>query len=103
VQKILKGRTSWYLREVRRVGRKVQVKWQKYLGTPESILAKLEEAENLERLTKLQTASFGGLIVSHCLERELDTNGIIDSIVARGLNETGPTVGEYFFTLGQVT
>ena len=40
-KKIFKGRTYWYVRETHRVGKKVQVKWQKYLGTAETILSKL--------------------------------------------------------------
>ena len=46
-KKTFKGRTYWYVRETRRVGRKVQVKWQKYLSTAETILSRLEEAERL--------------------------------------------------------
>ncbi|SHL38427.1 hypothetical protein SAMN02745216_05108, partial [Desulfatibacillum alkenivorans DSM 16219] len=44
-KKIIKGRTYWYLRETHRVDGKVKLKWQKYLGTADSILAKLEKAE----------------------------------------------------------
>ena len=40
----IKGKTYWYLREVHRVEGKVRVKWQKYLGTAETILARLERA-----------------------------------------------------------
>ena len=32
-KKTFKGRTYWYVRETQRVGKKVQLKWQKYLGT----------------------------------------------------------------------
>jgi len=44
-KKTFKGRTYWYFREVHRLGGKVQVKWQKYLGSAETILARLQEAE----------------------------------------------------------
>jgi transposase len=91
------GRTYWYLRETHRVAGKVQVKWQKYLGTADTILAKLEAAEWAAKPARLKTESFGALFVAHCLERELDTIGIIDDIVHRARNEKGPTVGEYFF------
>ena len=63
-KKTFKGRTYWYLREVHRVGGKVQLKWQKYLGTPETILAKLEEAESIGRPCRLKTESFGALFVA---------------------------------------
>ena len=96
-KKTFKGRTYWYLREVHRVGGKVQVKWQKYLGTAETILARIEDAERAGRPARLKTESFGAIFVAHCLEHELDTIGIIDGIIQRSPNETGPTVGEYFF------
>lgn len=96
-EKKFKGRTYWYLRETHRVDGKVRLKWQKYLGTPETILAKIEDAERAGRPVRLKTESFGAVFVAHCLERELDTIGIIDSIIHRARNEKGPTVGEYFF------
>ena len=91
------GRTYWYLRETHRVDGKVRLKWQKYLGTAETILAKIEDAERAGRPVRLKTESFGALFVAHCLEKELDTIGIIDSIIPGACNEKGPTVGEYFF------
>ncbi len=96
-KKVFNGRTYWYLREVHRVRGKVKVKWQKYLGTADTILAKLEEVEALGKPAKLRIESFGGVFLAHVLEEELDTIGIIDSIIPRGKNETGPSVGEYFF------
>jgi transposase len=96
-KKTFKGRTYWYLREVHRVGRKVQVKWQKYLGTPETILARMEEAQGLGKPIRLNTEMFGALFIAYLLEKELDTVGIVDAIVKRATNEKGPTVGEYFF------
>jgi hypothetical protein len=62
-KKTFKGRTYWYLREVHRVGGKVQVKWQKYLGTAQTILAKIEQAERTGRPARLKTESFGSLKV----------------------------------------
>ncbi|RLB01567.1 MAG: hypothetical protein DRG59_13930 [Deltaproteobacteria bacterium] len=76
---------------------KVKVKWQKYLGTPETILARLEEAKVLGRPAKLKIESFGAIFFAHVLEKELDTIEIVDSVIPRGVNETGPSVGEYFF------
>jgi transposase len=96
-KKAFKGRTYWYLREVHRIGGKVRVKWQKYLGTAESIVARMEEAQRLERPIRLKTEAFGALFVAHALEQELDTIGTVDRIVPRTVNEKGPTVGEYFF------
>src|SRR5208337_1753267 len=90
-KKTTKGRTYWYLREVHRVGGKVQVKWQKYLGTAATILAKIEDAERTGRPVRLKPESFGAAFVAHCLEQEIGTIDIIDGIVDRGRNETGPT------------
>ncbi|HYA43203.1 MAG TPA: IS1634 family transposase [Syntrophobacteraceae bacterium] len=96
-KKTFEGRTYWYLREVHRVNGKVKLKWQKYLGTAETILAKMEQAELAGRPSQIRTESFGALFTAYCLELELDTIGIIDSVISRARNETGPTVGEYFF------
>ena len=54
---------------------------QKYLGTAETILAKIEEAERAAKPARLKTESFGAIFVAHCLEQELDTIGIIDGII----------------------
>lgn len=91
------GRTYWYLRETYREQGKVKVKWQKYLGTPETILARLQEAEQSKKPLKYNTQAFGSLFLAHILENELDTISLIDSVVPRKANEKGPTVGEYFF------
>ena len=96
-KKNIRGKTYWYLREVHRVEGKVRVKWQKYLGTAETILARLERAEKAGQPARLKTESFGALFVANRLEEELDSIGIIDSVIARARNEKGPTVGEYFF------
>ena len=61
-KKTFKGRTYWDLREVHRVGGKVQVKWQKYLGTAETILAKIEEAERAAKPAQLKTESGPSLL-----------------------------------------
>lgn len=96
-KKMANGRTYWYLRETYRDQGKVKVKWQKYLGTPETIMARLQEAEQNKKPVKYHTQAFGSLFLAHILEKELDTISLIDSIVPRKANEKGPTVGEYFF------
>lgn len=80
-----------------RVDGKVKVKWQKYLGTPASILTKLQAAEAQDKPIRLRTESFGAFFVAHVLEKRLRTIDIIDRIVPRQERETGPTIGEYFF------
>jgi transposase len=91
------GRTYWYLRETYRVGRKVRLKWQKYLGTPETIAERLERADGEGKPAKQHSAPYGALFVANLIEQELGTIGIIDAVVPRVRNEKGPTVGEYFF------
>jgi len=91
------GRTYWYYRETHRVQGKVKTKWQKYLGTAETIWAKFQEAEQFTKPVKYNTGAFGSVFLAHVLENELDTIALIDSIVPRKANEKGPTVGEYFF------
>ena len=96
-KKKIKGRTYWYLRETVRDGRKVRVKWQKYLGTPETLLAKLEKAEAEKIPLRIRTEEFGSVFIAHALEKMIDTIGITDSIVPPDNREKGPSVGEYFF------
>jgi transposase len=96
-KKISGGRTYWYWRETHRVAGKVRLKWQKYLGTAESIVKRLQEAERLGRPIKQHSAPFGALFVADVLERELGTIGLVNELVPRAANEKGPTVGEYFF------
>jgi len=96
-KKKTQGRTYWYLRETTREGRKVRVKWQKYLGTPETLLAKLEKAEADKAPLKIRTEEFGSVFMVNELEKMIDTVGIVDSIVPSNNREKGPSVGEYFF------
>ena len=96
-KKKVQGRTYWYLRETAREGRKVRVKWQKYLGTPETLLAKLEKAEADKMPLKIRSEEFGSIFMANELEKVIDTIGIVDSIVPGNKRETGPSVGEYFF------
>ena len=96
-KKKIGGRTYWYLRETCRDGSKVRVKWQKYLGTPETILSRLEKAEETEKPVKIKTEEFGSVFLANELEKMIDTAGIVDSIISPGAREKGPSVGEYFF------
>lgn len=96
-QKKVGRRTYWYFRETHRVQGKVKLKWQKYLGTAETILKKIQQAEEGKSPLKYHTEAFGAVFLAHVLEEELDTISIIDSIVHRKPNEKGPSVGQYFF------
>ena len=96
-KKHFKGRTYWYLRQTERVGGKVRLKWQKYLGTPDSLLARLEGAASDDEPLRIATESFGAIFVAYLLEQRLGTIALIDRIVPRHRREVGPSVGEYFF------
>lgn len=96
-KKNLKGRTYWYLRETERRGGKVCVKWQKYLGTPDTLRARLEAVESEQAPARIVTESFGAVFIAHALERRLGTIEMIDAIIPRHGKELGPSVGEYFF------
>lgn len=96
-KKKIKGRTYWYLRETVRKGKKVLVKWQKYLGTPDTILKRLKKAEADGIPLRIQSKEFGSVFIANELEKMIDTVGIIDSIVKPDPREKGPSVGEYFF------
>ena len=91
------GRTYWYLRETERVGGKVRLKWQKYLGTPESLQQRLDELASAKEPVRIAAQSFGAIFVAHVLEERLGTIELINSIVPRDAREVGPSVGEYFF------
>jgi len=96
-KKICNGRTYWYLRENERVGKKVRVKWQKYLGTPQTMAERLETNSANDKPVRISTESFGAIFVAHALEQRLGTIPLIDSIVPRDPHEVGPSIGEYFF------
>ena len=96
-KKKIKGRTYWYLRETVRKGKKVEVKWQKYLGTPDTILDRLKKAEAAGVPLRIQSEEFGSVFIANELEKMIDTIGIVDSIVKPDPREKGPSVGEYFF------
>ena len=96
-KKKTQGRTYWYLRETIREGRKVRVKWQKYLGTPATLLAKLERAEAASTSLKIRSEEFGSVFIANEMEKLVDTVGLVDSVVPKSPREKGPSVGEYFF------
>lgn len=96
-RKIKKGRPYYYVREIQRVDGKPKVVSQVYLGSVEAILARAQESKAGESVSRLKVEEFGSLFLAHELEKEIDTIGLIDSIIPRDPRETGPTVGEFFF------
>jgi transposase len=94
-KKIKKGRPYYYVREMARVGGKLKVVEQIYLGSPERIkeLATAEKGS----CTKISVQEFGALCLANLLAAEIDLVAIVDSVVPRRRKEKGPSVGEYFF------
>jgi len=77
--------------------RKILDSIQKYLGTAETLLKKLEQAQRTDTPLKIKAEEFGSVFIAHQLEKMVDTIGIVDQIVPTSLKETGPSIGEYFF------
>lgn len=92
-----KGRPYFYIREIKRVNGKPKVVSQLYLGSVEKIAQRFEQAEQLRKPLRLKSLSYGALFAAYEIEKELDTIGLIDSIVPRRPKEEGPSIGEYFF------
>lgn len=57
IKKIVKGRTYWYARECQRVNGRVVTVWQRYLGTADSIIARLAQPPRLRRRRRLPIAA----------------------------------------------
>jgi len=93
-KKMKKGRPYYYLRETARVGGKPKVVNQIYLGTAERI-REMALGKGFE-CKKLAAREFGALWLANLIDGEVGLAGLIDSVVARGPKESGPTVGEYF-------
>ena len=96
-KKMKKGRPYYYIREMKRINGKPKVTSQIYLGSVDTMLKRFQEAESRGKPLKVASRQFGALFLLNELEKELDTIGIIDGIVSRGVRETGPGIGEYFF------
>ena len=93
-KKIKKGRPYYYVREMARVGAKLKVIEQTYLGSPERI--KLLATGAMGACTKILVQEFGALWLANLLAGEIDLAGIVDSVVPPIRKEKGPSVGEYF-------
>jgi len=93
-KKIKKGRPYYYVRQMARVGGKLKVIEQIYLGSPERI-KELATAQK-GTCTKLSVQECGALWLANLIASQIDIVAIVDSIVPRKRNEKGPSVGEYF-------
>ncbi len=93
-KKMKKGRPYYYVRETARVDGKPKVVNQIYLGTVERIrdlaLGKGSEVK------KIAAQEYGALWLANLVDGQVGLVSLIDSVIARGRKESGPTVGEYF-------
>ena len=93
-KKMKKGRPYYYVRETARVDGKPKVVNQIYLGTVERI-RDLALGKGFE-CKKLAAQEFGALWLANLIDGQVGLVSLIDSVIARGHKERGPTVGEYF-------
>jgi len=89
-----RGRPYLYVREIARVGGRPKVVSQVYIGSPEKVAALAKGERSGE--VKLKVEEFGALFAANLMDSDIDLAGIVDSVIPRGKNETGPSVGEYF-------
>ena len=88
------GRPYLYVREIARVNGKPKVVSQVYIGSPDRVASLAAGREGEERQLKVQ--EFGALWLAQQMDNDIDVASIIDDVIPRTRNETGPSVGEYF-------
>ncbi len=89
-----KGRPYLYVREIARIDGRPKVVSQVYIGSPGKVAAMAQGL--LQDDLHLKVEQFGALWLAQQMDQDMGLAGIIDSVIERGRNETGPTVGEYF-------
>jgi transposase len=94
IKKIKNGRPYYYIRETARVAGKPRVVTQIYLGTIERILEMATGGK--EKPLKILCQEFGSLFVANLMDHEVGIASLVDSVISKGKNESGPSVGEYF-------
>jgi transposase len=95
-KKMKKGRPYYYIREIARVGGKPKVVKQVYLGSPDRMLELANGTGGKDAVTKINSEEFGALWLANLIDQDIDIAGMIDSVIPKGVKETGPSVGEYF-------
>lgn len=91
-KKVINGRPYWYLRETARVGGRVKVVRQVYLGRAEDIEARLEQTAEPKAVS---SRTFGAVAAALKLCRELEVAEAIDRALGTGRGRRqGLSVGE---------
>ena len=90
-EKVIRGRTYYYLRECQRVGGKPKIVWQQYLGNREGLVRRLTHPEPEEAVVR----EFGASAAAYDLATsELEVVATIDRHVPKRKKRV-PTVGQY--------
>jgi transposase len=90
-----KGRPYLYVREIARVNGKPKVVNQVYIGSPDRV-ASLAKGEDKDGVKQLRVEEFGSLWAANLMDKGIDLVAIVDELIPKTKNETGPSVGEYF-------
>ncbi len=92
IHKMKKGRPYYYAVESARVHGKPRIVWQKYLGTVDAIVRRVEQTRP-EEPREAVLFDAGGVAALLRIAQRLDLLGIIDAAVPK--REQGPSVGHY--------
>lgn len=90
-----KGRPYLYVREIARVHGKPKVVNQIYIGSPDKVASLVTDKDEPE-VKQLRVEEFGSVWAANRMDADIDLVTLVDDLVPRAQNETGPTVGEYF-------
>lgn len=93
-KKMKKGRPYYYIREIARVGGKPKVVNQIYLGSLERMMELAKG--NGGACTRISAQEFGALYLAHLMDKGIGLASLVDSVIPKGEQETGPSLGEYF-------
>jgi transposase len=97
IKKVKKGRPYYYAVECKRVNGKPRIVWQKYLGTVEGIVSRVEGARppKPKEVVVFEAGGVGALLG---IAQRLGVIDLINELVPK--REQGPTVGHYMLLAG---
>lgn len=92
IKKVKKGRAYYYAVECQRVDGQPRIVWQKYLGTVDAIVKRIEQGRPA-RPKETVIFEAGGVAALLGIARRLGVLELIDEVVAK--RQQGPSVGHY--------
>jgi len=92
IHKMKKGRVYYYAVQSARVNGKPRIVWQKYLGTVDAIVERMERTRP-DKPREAVLFEAGGVAALLRIAQRLDLVGVIDEAVPK--REQGPSVGHY--------